>query len=338
MCKSNTQVSFLPDDSYGEHKSAQHPIISLYSDFNEKKADTLRRCGNELYFFQEHHIDTHEQRETLAFMYTCKDRFCPFCNWRRARKLAIQTYEVLDHIQTVSNRTFRFLHLTLTVRNPLLDDTHKCIVYMNKSFSDMMRLKRVRESILGYVKVLEIHPQKDDFHFTHPHFHVLVAVSISYFNTNCSLYINQNEWCELWRLSLGVDYRPSVYVRVIRPKMAGIDAIASAVAEVCKYPFKSADFENYPSDLFQIFTDQLFALRRVSTGGKIKKVRRLLNLEDSEEGDLIYESEKDQELWEKISLVMYKYDDHFQNYVYDGTTGVGDDKFCMDDYVRPYHE
>lgn len=338
MCEGNTQAPFLPDSNYAEHKSAQHPIISLYSDFSPKKAKDLLRCGNELYFYLEHQIGTFEQRETLAYMYTCKDRFCPFCNWRRARKLAIQTYEVLDHIENVSHKTLRFLHLTLTVRNPPLESTKKCIQNMNLSFQRLMQLKRIRESILGYVKVLEIHPQKDNFSYTHPHFHVLLCVSQSYFRTTFNLYINQDEWCELWRVSLRVDYRPSVYVRVIRPKGEGIDAIASAVAEVCKYPFKSADFENYPSELFQIFTDQLFALRRVSTGGKIKKVRQLLNLEDSEEGDLIYESTKDQELWEKISLVMYRYDDQLKNYVYDGITGVSDDNFYMDDYVRPYHD
>lgn len=329
-----TSQFILPDETYAEHKSSQHPIIQLYSEFSKKKQKELERCGHELYFHHERHLESYEERQTLAYMYTCKDRFCPFCNWRRARKLAIQTYEVLEHITITSKKTFRFLHLTLTVRNPLLDETRKCIVHMNKSFSDMMRLKRVKESILGYVKVLEIHPQKSDLSYTHPHFHVLIVVSISYFNTSYNLYINQNEWVELWRISLGVDYRPSVYVSVIRPKAKGVDALASAVAEVCKYPFKSADFDGYPAVLFEIFTDQLFSLRRVSTGGKIKKVRQILNLEDSESGDLVYENEKDVEVWEKIALVMFRYDEASCKYVLNGSTGVRDNEFTMDDFVE----
>lgn len=338
MCKRNTEQFILPDETYAEHKSSQHPIISLYVGFSEKKVKDLLRCGNELYFHHERHIESLEERETLSFMYTCKDRFCPFCNWRRARKLAIQTYEVLDYISTTSKKNYRFLHLTLTVRNPLLTETRKCIIHMNKSFSDMMRLKRVKESILGYVKVLEIHPMKIDFDYTHPHFHVLVVVLSSYFNTNCNLYIKQDEWVELWRLSLGVEYRPSVYVRVIRPKMDGVDSIASAVVEVCKYPFKSADFVGYSSELFEIFTSELFALRRVSTGGKIKKVRQLLNLEDSEDGDLIYESSKDNEVWEKISLVMYEYEPSFQQYFLKGFHGVKDNEIIPETFIEVHND
>ena len=54
-------------------------------------------------------------------MFSCKDKFCPFCNWRRARKLAIQSYELLEAIQKkkISDTFF----LTLTVKNPRLEDT-----------------------------------------------------------------------------------------------------------------------------------------------------------------------------------------------------------------------
>ena len=38
-------------------------------------------------------------RKRLEGMFSCKDKFCPFCNWRRARKLAIQSYELLEAIQ-----------------------------------------------------------------------------------------------------------------------------------------------------------------------------------------------------------------------------------------------
>lgn len=330
MCKASTSNLFLPDESYAEHKSSQHPIIAMYAEFDARKATLLKDCGRQLYFHLERHVETFEERETLAHMYTCKDRFCPFCNWRRARKLAIQTYEVLDFIS--KSAKFRFLHLTLTVKNPYIESTRESILSMNSAFQRMFRWKRVKESIVGFVKVLEIHPQKTDFSFTHPHFHVLVVVPTLYFNSNYNLYINQNEWVDLWKKALCADYRPSVSVRVIRPKIQGVDEIASAVAEVCKYPFKSIDFLNYPSSLFMILTEQLVCLRRVSSGGEVKKTRQILNMEDSEDGDLVFENERTSDLWEKISLVMYQYDQARQKYVLNGSVAFKNDTFNMDEY------
>ena len=64
-------------------------------------------------------------------MYTCKNRFCPFCSWRRSRKLSLQGYKILDAIR---QKKILDIFLTLTVQNPKLEDTRLIISHMNKSF------------------------------------------------------------------------------------------------------------------------------------------------------------------------------------------------------------
>ena len=73
-------------------------------------------------------------QKKLEEMYTCKNRFCPFCSWRRSRKLSLQGYKILDAIRQKEN--LRYIFLTLTVQNPKLEDTRLIISHMNKSFKE----------------------------------------------------------------------------------------------------------------------------------------------------------------------------------------------------------
>ena len=91
-------------------------------------------------------------------MYTCKNRFCPFCSWRRSRKLSLQGYKILDAIRQKEN--LRYIFLTLTVQNPKLEDTRLIISHMNKSFQRMSQSLRFKNSIVGFCRILEVHPQE----------------------------------------------------------------------------------------------------------------------------------------------------------------------------------
>ena len=106
---------------------------------------------------------------------------------------------------------------------------------MNNAFNKLMRNKRIKKSVLGYVRVLEYPPQKDNNEYIHPHFHCLFVVPSKYFDTRLNLYIKQSEWVELWQKVLNVNYIPQVDVRVIKAKNGG-DPIAKAVAETIDIP------------------------------------------------------------------------------------------------------
>ena len=297
--------SLLDEHDFREKKKLQEPIVEKYQYFNTSKTNDMTDCGCYLEFALFQNKKDNDLREKkLDKMYTCKDRFCPFCNWRRARKLAIQSYEVLEAIQ--SEKKVRYLFVTLTVKNCPIEQLSDTITYMNKSFKRMMEWKRLKGSVLGWSRILEYPPQKNDSSMIHPHYHCLIAVSTSYFGRDKSLYIKQSEWQSLWQKALKADYAPSVDVRVIKAKN-GIDPIAKAVAEFAKYPLKSVDIKPLSVDQFQELVYQMKRKRAVAFGGILKDYRKKLSLDDIEDGDLIYSDAVREEEWQRVATLIYQY-------------------------------
>jgi plasmid rolling circle replication initiator protein Rep len=170
----------------------------------------------------------------------------------------------------------------------------------------MSQTKRFRGSILGLSRILEYPPQKDDPDFVHPHFHCLFVVPASYFDTSLNLYIKQDEWQQLWKKSMRLDYDPSVDVRIIKAKGEN-DPIAKAVAEFAKYPLKSIDLDPLSVEQFQELTIQMHKKRAVAFGGIIKEYRKKLVLDDCEDGDLIYDDPEASSEWVKICEYIYEF-------------------------------
>ena len=174
---------------------------------------------------------------------------------------------------------------------------------MNKSFQRMSQSLRFKNSIVGFCRILEVHPQEKNQDFMHPHFHVILAVRSSYFK---NLYIKQDEWQEMWKIALRADYAPSVDVRIIKSNDQ-TDPIAKVVAEAFKYPMKSKSLEALNWQQFEELNKQLRGLRFVSFGGILKEYREILKLDDVEDGDLIYEDEVDRDNWKKIAEIVYEW-------------------------------
>lgn len=298
-----TILPVLDEPDFKEKKLLQFPIIEKYGHFLPKKSNQMFECGRSLHFGLFQHLQDHTHEKRLEGMFSCKDKFCPFCNWRRARKLAIQSYELLEAIQKKEN--IRYIFLTLTVKNPRLEDTKSTIQEMNKAFKRMHETIRFKNAIAGFCRILEIHPQKDDSNFTHPHFHCILAVRSSYFK---NIYIKQDEWQEMWKDALRVDYNPSVDVRIIKSDNEK-DPIAKVVAEAFKYPMKSSSLDAITWQQFQVLYNELFRLRFISYGGILKQYREALNQDDVEMGDLIHELEKNEFIWKKIADIFYNFQD-----------------------------
>ena len=176
---------------------------------------------------------------------------------------------------------------------------------MNKAFKRMHETIRFKNAIAGFCRILEIHPQKDDSNFTHPHFHCILAVRSSYFK---NIYIKQYEWQEMWKDALRVDYNPSVDVRIIKSDNEK-DPIAKVVAEAFKYPMKSSSLDAITWQQFQVLYNELFRLRFISYGGILKQYREALSQDDVEMGDLIHELEKNEFIWKKIADIFYNFQD-----------------------------
>lgn len=298
------KLPILEEVEFQEHKILSLDIIDKYQHFNKNKAQNMIDCGQRLQFGLYENIQTLEQQKKLEEMYTCKDRFCSFCNWRRARKLGIQSYEVLKAIE--SENKVRYIFATFTIRNCHINDLSATVKLMNKSFDRMGKTKRFDNSILGFMRALEIPPQKDNNEYIHPHYHCLFVVSTNYFKTTNNLYIKQEEWINMWQKALKVDYAPSVDIRIIKAK-GEADPIAKAVAETVKYPLKSMDLKNMSVDLFQELTIQMKAKRALAFGGIVKDYRKKLILDDAEDGDLIYDDLKNEEIWKRLKTLLYEF-------------------------------
>ena len=305
MCNDTKKLPILEEVEFQEKKLLTLPIIEKYQYFNKKKSLNMMDCGQRLQFGLYENITTLEQQKKLEEMYTCKDRFCSFCNWRRARKLGIQSYEVLKAIE--SENKVRYIFATFTLKNCHINDLSDTIKHINKSFQRMSQTKRFKNSILGFMRALEYPPQKDNKEYIHPHFHCLLVVPTNYFKTTNNLYIKQEEWIQMWKKALRVDYNPSVDTRIIKAKNGG-DPIAKAVAETVKYPLKAVDLKDMNVELFEQLTIQMKAKRALAYGGIFKEYRKKLVLDDIEDGDLIYDGLENEEIWKRIKTLLYKFE------------------------------
>jgi plasmid rolling circle replication initiator protein Rep len=297
------KLPILEEVEFQEHKILTLDIIDKYQYFNKNKAQNMIDCGQRLQFGLYENIQTLEQQKHLEEMYTCKDRFCSFCNWRRARKLGIQSYEVLKAIE--SENKVRYIFATFTVRNCHINDLSDTIKLMNKAFDRMFKTKRIKNSIFGFIRALEYPPQKDNQEYMHPHFHCLFVVPVKYFNIEHDLYIKQEEWINMWQKALRVDYAPSVDIRVVKREKG--NAIAKIVAETIKYPLKTMDLKSMSVDLFQELVHQMKFKRALAFGGIVKEYRKKLILDDVEDGDLIYDGVENEEIWKRLKTLLYEF-------------------------------
>jgi len=299
----------LKEKSFNKHKKRTLPLYDKYYPFNQKKANNVLDCGSALWFNLKEHIKTKERALKLESMFTCKDRFCPFCNWRRQMKYSKMIY---NHIRALEeDKKHRYIFLTLTVKNCKLDDLRATVNVMAKAFSNMTKTVRFKNSILGFLRVLEFTVQKSNANMMHPHFHVLLVVPSGYFDTKKGKYINTKEWSAMWGKALKVDYAPVVDIRIVRPNKTK-NANASVVAEMSKYPMKDTDIRRVKD--FENLTKQLKGIRNINAGGILKGILQKANVIDD---DLVNTDEEErQELWILIERILYSFENREGNLNY----------------------
>jgi plasmid rolling circle replication initiator protein Rep len=289
--------------NFEKHKLRNLPLYNKYFKFSPKKAENILECAKSLVFNLNEHINTKEHKITLQQMYTCKDRFCPFCNWRRQMKYSKMIYK---HILELEERKkLRYIFLTLTVKNCHINDLKLTIKHMQKSFQRMKETVKWEKSILGFLRVLEFTVQKDDNNMIHPHFHILLAVEPSYFNPRYDKYLKKEDFAQMWKKALRVDYAPVVDVRIVKQNSKQSKNVnASVVAEMSKYPLKDTDIEKIED--FENLVKQLKNIRNINAGGIFKGI---LAKEKKIDDDLIHiDEENREELWIVIDTLFYEFE------------------------------
>ena len=239
----------------------------------ENQMDLVEDCNTFLSFV----ADKTLEKQKLYKANSCKNRFCPVCAWRKARKDALGLSLMMQYIKQQENKEFIFL--TLTTPNVMCEELENEIKRYNNSFRKLIKRKKVGSVIKGYVRKLEItyNKKRDDYN---PHFHVLIAVNKSYF-TDKRYYISQQEWLDLWRDVTGISEITQVQVQKIRQNNN------KELYEMAKYSGKDSDYL-INQKVFDAFYKSLKGKQVLVYSGLFKEAKKKLK-----HGDLDYLKEID---------------------------------------------
>lgn len=292
------------------YKKARIKDINLISD---SRLFDLEHCGDTLTFLQ-----NAEGKKKLKTANFCRVRLCPMCQWRRSLKMFSQVKKITDKILE-NDKSTRFIFGTFTIKNTDAENLEACINTLNKKFKYLVDqkktfapAKKLKQNLLGYLKAVEVTYNSKNKTY-HPHLHVIFAVKSTFFK-NSSNYMSKKEWISLWQQALGVDYKPQTDIRAIK------SGTAKAVAEVAKYPVKTAPILKLDDDeaveVLKTLTLSLNKKRFVSYGGIFKTIKQELKLTDVEtDKDLINVDMEQQERFNAVTAVLFRYNFKFGCYI-----------------------
>ena len=265
----------------------------------EGQMDLIKGCNTFLSFV----ADKTLEKQKLYKSNLCKNRFCPVCAWRKARKDALGLSLMMQYIKQQENKEFIFL--TLTTPNVISGELENEIKRYNNAFRKLIKRKKVGSVIKGYVRKLEItyNKKRDDYN---PHFHVLIAVNKSYF-TDKRYYISQKEWLELWRDVTGISEITQVKVQKIRQNNN------KELYEMAKYSGKDSDYL-INQKVFDAFYKSLKGKQVLVYSGLFKDAKKKLK-----NGDLDYLKEIDPTEYVYQIFYMWNKNEYLASEIFDLT-------------------
>src|SRR4051794_184508 len=273
------EAEYLSDVSpkhkpWDKHRGEADEVKEIYAGSrfsrHHRYAQRVEQCSQVLQFARDPPKKSGKQKLTLKGAWFCRVRQCPVCQWRRSLMWQAKVYRALPSLL----RDFpdiRFLFMTLTVRNCLVENLNAQLRELGKAW------KRMRDldiwPALGWVRAVEITRGRDGS--AHPHYHCLLAVPPTYFQAD---YLQQSEWSWLWQECLRVNYRPVIDVRTVkadynprwREHPTAPYKVWGAIAEILKYTVKVSDMVR-DHDWFIAVVDQIHKTRSVAIGGILKK-------------------------------------------------------------------
>lgn len=265
--KNNIVFDYLKD--HEEHKLKSLENARFHQFLSDSVKERVSNCGTYLSFDKwQNKKDTKELKHTLKSANFCKHRFCVMCAWRRAKRLQLQTYATIEHLEKLNKKKYQFLFLTLTVPNCQMPQLKDTIKKMSRAFSNLTKRKEWQKGIKGFIRGIEYTGDNTPEGEAHPHFHCLLMVDPYYFRGRT--YINFEKWRRMWCECYGVD---DLQVRVEKIKAKeGKTALLSAVTEVLKYSTDLTELNKLTDKDMAELLIQTSGIRQYNRGGLLKNL------------------------------------------------------------------
>jgi plasmid rolling circle replication initiator protein Rep len=174
---------------------------------------------------------------------------------------------------------------------------------------------------------LELKPTE----MVHPHLHVLGLVAPGYFGG--TMYWSQKRFSETWKAAGRYDYTPIVDIRAVKAKKLPpseriigdaprqYDATDKAILEVTKYLIKAEELSGRRCDNLEAnaiflgkFTEQMYACRRLTAGGTLRKLDTALDTTEKDDNLLHIRNEDKETLTGDIEREIYRWMNEFEEY------------------------
>lgn len=190
-------------------------MLMDHSGYKSSKAmDRISECGNYLDLL----LDSSGTSFKVERGSYCHDRWCPVCYSRRMYRNMIELETLTNFLSKDPDKDFlpisdqplfkelydkygyhkyRFVWITITVRNVDSGNLYECVRRINKSWKRLYSRKQFFNGCCyGFYAVPECtyNPDKDSYH---PHLHVLVAVRNSYFNKHNMM--THGQLLQMWK-------------------------------------------------------------------------------------------------------------------------------------------
>ncbi len=284
-----TEISSI-GETWDKHRANADQVSYYYATAKEEAfnqyAWRVRMCSELLEFRLVPEDSEGILKLKLSDARFCRVRHCPVCQWRRSLMWKAKAYKILPQVVTDYPK-YRWLFITLTVKNCQIDELRETLDVMNKAFKRLTELKAWPAK--GWVKSIEVTKGKDGVS-AHPHLHILAMVQPSYFSHG---YLSQAKWVALWQKCLRIDYQPITHISAI----AKHHNPTLLIPEILKYQVKESDLVAN-KEWFLELTRQLHKTRAIAVGGILRQYMREL---EEKNQDLINESEETDEV-DEISL------------------------------------
>ena len=136
------------DNNWKERKESTLDLAASYKRIGSNKYYRVLDCST----FLEFRLTVSSDLK-LTNANFCKVRLCPMCSWRRSLKIFGQVSRVMDYVE--ENYNYRYIFLTLTVKNCYGEDLRDTLDLMTKSFNKLSERKAFKQAVKGYFRSLE---------------------------------------------------------------------------------------------------------------------------------------------------------------------------------------